>query len=97
MWVNPVHRWFVINGIDRDSAETLKLVRFKYKESAMTTFNYFRRGKYETTIYFTFILVLHDSLIPSTSNNLLYKRWETANPYIEVIYMGIKKFSTWLI
>ena len=35
-------------------------------------------------------------LIPSTSKDLLWKRWEKANSYNEGRHMGIKKFSNWL-
>ena len=42
------------------------------------------------------MLVLCDFLIPSSSKDLLWKRWETANPYNEGRHIWIKKFSNWL-
>jgi hypothetical protein len=95
-WVNAVQRWLVIKGIDLDSAEALEVVGFKLKGSALTTYNHFRREKGKDATFFSFMLVLRDFLIPSTSKDLLWKRWETANPYNEGRHMGIKKFSNWL-
>ena len=62
----------------------------------MTTYNHFRRYKHKTAIFLTFMLVLHEFLIPSTSKNLLWKRRDTTNPYNEGKHMQIKKFSNWL-
>ena len=42
------------------------------------------------------MLGLRDFLIPSTSKNLLWKRWKMTNPYNKGRHMGIKKFSNWL-
>ena len=79
-----------------DSAEALEVVRFQLKESALTTYNYFRNDKGNTATFFSFMLVLCDFLIPSTSKELLWKRSEKANPYNEGRYMVIKKFSNGL-
>ena len=86
----------LVKGIDLHSAEALEVVRFKLKGSALTTYNHFRRAKGKTAIFFSFMLVLCDFLILSTSKDLLWKRWETANPYNKGRYMGRKKFSNWL-
>ena len=85
-----------MKGIDLDSAEALEVVRFKLKGSALTTYNHFRREKGKTAIYFIFMLVLRDFLILSTCKDLLWKRWETANPYNKGRHIGIKKLSNWL-
>ena len=95
-WVNDVQRWLVIKGIDLDSAEALEVVGFKLKESALTSYNHFRRDKGKTATFFSFILVLHDLSIPCSSKDLLWKRWETANPYNEGRHMERKKFFNWL-
>ena len=86
----------VFKGIDLNSAEALEVVVFKLKGGSLTTYNDFRRDKGKTATYFSFMLVLHDFLIPSTSKDLPWKRWETANPYNEGRYIRIKKFSNWL-
>ena len=61
----------VINRIDLDSAEALEVVGFKLKERALTTYNQFRRDKGKNATFFSFILVLRDFLIPTTSKDLL--------------------------
>ena len=92
-WVNAVQRWLVIKGIDSYSTEALEDVGCKLKGSALTTYNHFRRDKGKTATFFSLMLVLRDFFIPSTSKDLLWKRWETAKHYNEGRYMGIKKFS----
>ena len=69
-WVNPVQRWVVIKGIDLDSAETLEVVAFRLKGSALTTDNYFRRDKRKTATFFSFIPTLLNFLIPSNIKDL---------------------------
>ena len=86
----------VIKGIDLNSAEALEVIGYKLKGSALTTYNHFRRDKGKTATFFSFMLVLRDFLISSTSKDLLRKKWETANPYNEGRHVGIKKFSNWL-
>ena len=95
-WVNAVQCWLVIKGIDLDSAEALEVVGFKFKGRTLTTYNHFRRDKGKNATFFSFMLVLRDFLISSTSKDLLWKRWETANPYNEGRHMVIKMFSNWL-
>ena len=95
-WVNAIPRWLLIKGIDLNSTEAVEVVGFKLKGSALTTYNHVIRDKGKTVIFFSFMLVLLDFLIPSTSKDLLWKRWETANPYDERRHMGIKKVSNWL-
>ena len=80
-----------------DSAELLNIVRFKLKGSSLATCNHFRREKGKTATFFSFILILRDALIPSTSKDLPWKRWEMANPYNKGRHSGIKKFSSGLI
>ena len=72
-WVNAVQCWLVIKGIDLDSAEALEVVGFKLKVSALTTYNHVRRYKGKTATYFSFMMVLRDLVIPSSSKNLLWK------------------------
>ena len=91
-WVNAVQRLLVIKGIDLDSAEALNVVRFKLKGSALTTYNHFRRDGGKTAPFFSSMLVLRGFLIPSTTKDLLWKQWETANLYNKGTHMGIKKF-----
>ena len=86
----------VIKAIDLDSTEALEVVGFKLKGSTLTTYNHFRRDKGKTATFFCFMLALRDFLIPSTSKDLLWKRWETANPYNAGRHIRIKKFSNWL-
>ena len=95
-WVNAVPCWLVIKGIDLDSTEALEVVGFKLKGSTLTTYNHFSRDKGKTFIFFGFMLVLHDVLIPSTSQDLLWKIWDTDKPYNEGRHMGINKYSNWL-
>ena len=96
-WVNVVQRWLVIKGIDLDSGETLEVVGCKYKGSTLTTYNHFKRDKGKTNTFFSFMLVLRNILIPSTSKDQLWKSWETGNPDSAGRHIGIKKFSNWLI
>ena len=86
----------VIKGIDLYSAEALEVVGLKLKVRALTTFNNCRRDKGKTATFFSFMLVLRDFLIPSTSKYLLWNQWETSNHYKEGRHRGIKKFSDWL-
>ena len=95
-WVNAVQRWLVIKGIDLDSLEALEVVGFKLKGSDLTTYNHSTIVKDKTATSLIRMLVLHDFLIPSTSEDVLWKRLETANPYNEGKDIGIKKFSNWL-
>ena len=82
-WVNAVQHWLVIKEIDLDSTEALEVVGFKLKGSTLTTYNHFRREKGKTATFFSCMLVLHDFLIPSSSKDLRWKRWETAYHYNE--------------
>ena len=86
----------VIKAIHLDSAEPLEVIEFKLKGSTLTSYNCFSREKCKRGKFFTFMQVLRDFLIPSTSKHLLWKRWEMANPYNEERHMWIKKFSNWL-
>ena len=86
----------VITAIDWDSAEGLETFGFKLKGSALTTYNHFRRDKGNNPTFFGFMLVRQDILIASTSQDLLWKRWETANPYKKGGHIRMKKFSNWL-
>ena len=66
-WVNAVQCWLVIKGIVLHRAEPFEVVGFKLKGSPITTYDHFRRDKGKTATFFTFMLVLWDFLIPSTS------------------------------
>ena len=83
----------VIKGIELDSAEALEVAGFRLKESSLTIYDHIRRDKGKSATFFSFILILGDVLIPSTSKNLLWKRWETANPCNERRHIRIQKFS----
>ena len=85
-----------MKGIDLQSVEALEVLGFKLKGSPLTSYNHFRRDNSKTASFFSFVLVLYEFLIPSPSKDLLWKRWETANPYNEGRHMGIQKFSHWL-
>ena len=54
-----------------DLAAALEVVEFKLKGIAPTTYNHFSRDKGKAITLFTFMLVLSDFLIPSTSKDLL--------------------------
>ena len=93
--VNAVQRWLVIKVIDLDSAEAFDVVGFKLKGSAFIRLVIIISEETKTRLV-SFMLLLCEILCPSTSKDLLWKRWETANPYNEGRYIGIKKFSNWL-
>ena len=95
-WVKIVQCWLVIKRIGLNSAEALEVIGFKLKESALTTYNHCKRDKGKTAILFSIILVQHDFLIPFTRKSLLWKTWETANPYNEGGHVGIQNFFNWL-
>jgi len=46
--------------------------------------------------FFSFMLVLREFLIPSTSKDLLWKEWEAATLHKDGRHMGIKTFANWL-
>ena len=78
------------------SIEALEVIGFKLKGCALSTYNHFTKDKGKTATFFSFMLVLRDFVILSISKDLLWKRWETANPNNKERHMGIKKFSNWL-
>ena len=60
-----------MQGTDFNSAEALGIIGFLRKESSLTPYNQFRRNKVNSAIFCTYVLVLHEFVIPSTSKDLL--------------------------
>ena len=85
-----------MTGISLESKEALDFIGFKLQGSALTTYNHHLiKEKYKASV-FSFILVLWEFLIPSTSKDLIKKEWEAASPHKDRRHMGIKTFTNWL-
>jgi len=95
-WVNAIQRWLSRKGIRLESKEALDFIGFKLQGSAPTTYNHHLIKEQDKASFFSFILVLREFLIPSTSKDLLWKEWEAASPHKDGRYMGIKSFANWL-
>jgi len=74
----------------------LDFIGFKLQGSALTTYNHHLLKEKVKPSFFSFMLVLREFLIPSTSKHLLWKEWESASPYKDGRHMGIKTFANWL-
>jgi len=95
-WVNAIQRWLSMKDIRLESKEALDFIGFKMQGSALTTYNHHLIKKKDKASFFSFMLVLREFLIPSTSNDLLWKEWEAATPHKDGRHMGIKTFANWL-
>jgi len=79
-WVNVIQRWLNMKGIRLESKEVLDFIGFKLQGSALTTYNHHLIKEKDKASFFSFMLVLREFLIPSTSKDLLWKEWEAASP-----------------
>jgi len=95
-WVNAIQRWLSMKGIRLESKEALDFIGFKVQRSALTTYNHHLIKEKDKASFFSFMLVLREFLIPSTSKDLLWKEWEAASPNKDRRHMGIKTFANWL-
>ena len=71
----------------------LDFIGFKLQGSALTTYNHNRIKEKDKVSFFSFMLVLREFLIPSTSKNLPMKEWEAASPHKDGRHMGINTFA----
>jgi len=92
-WVNAIQRWLSMKGISLESKEALDFIGFKLQGSALTTYNYHLIKEKDKASFFSFMLVLREFLIPSTSKDLLWKEWEATSPHKDGRHMGIKTFA----
>jgi len=74
----------------------LDFIGFKLQGSALTTYNHHLIKEKDKVSFFSFMLILREFLIPSTSKDRLWKEWEAASPNRDGRYMGIKTFANWL-
>jgi len=95
-WVNAILRWLSIKGISLESKEAWHFIGFKLQGSALTTYNHHLIKEKDKASFFSFMLVLREFLIPSTSKDLLWKEWEAVSPQKDGRHMGIKTFTNWL-
>jgi len=79
-----------------ESKEELDFIGFKLQCSALTTHNHHLIKEKDKASFFSFILVLREFLIPSTSKDLLWKEWEAASRNKNGRHMGIKTFTNWV-
>jgi len=96
IWVNTIQRWLSMKGIRLESKEVLDFIGLKLQGSAFITYNHHLIKGKDKASFFSFMLVLREFLIPSTSKDVLWKEWETASPHKDGRHMGIKTFTNWL-
>jgi len=70
-WVNAIQRWLSMKGTRLESKEVLHFIGFKLQGSALTTYNHHLIKEKNNGSFFSFMLVLREFLIPSTSKDLL--------------------------
>jgi len=85
-----------MKGIRFESKEVLDFIGFKLQGRAITTYNHHLIKEKDKASFFSFMLVLQEFLIPSTSKDLLWKEWEAVSPYKHERHMSIKTFANWL-
>jgi len=85
-----------MKGIRLESKEALDFIGFKLQGGTRTTYNHYLITEKDKASFFSFMLVLQEFLIPSTSKNLLWKEWEAALRYKDGRHIGIKTFTNWL-
>jgi len=93
IWVNVIQRWLSMKGIRLESKEALDFIGFKLQGSALTTYNHQLIKEKDKSSFFSFMLILWEFLIPSTSKDLLWKEWEAASPNKDRRHMAIKTFA----
>jgi len=74
--VNGIQRWLSMKAIRLESKEGLDFIGFKLQGSALTTYNHHLIKEKDNASFFSFMLVLREFHIPSTSNDLLWKEWK---------------------
>jgi len=95
-WVNSIQRCLSIKAIRLESKEALDFIGFKLQGSALTTYNHHLIKEKNKASFSSFMQVLREFLIPSTSEDHLWKEWEAASPHKDRRHMGIKSFANWL-
>jgi len=85
-----------MKSIRLESKEALDFIQFKLQGSALTTYNHHLIKEKDNASFFSFMLVLWEFLIPSTTKDLLWKCWEAESPHKGGWHMGIKTFANWL-
>jgi len=85
-----------MKGIRLVLKQELDFIGFKLQGSALTTYNHHLIKEMDKAFFFSFMLVLREFLISSTSQDLLWKEWEAASPHKDGRHMGIKSFANWL-
>jgi len=91
--VNAIQRWLSMKGIRLESKEALDFIGFKLRGSALTTYNHHLIKEKDKASFFSFMLVLWEFLIASTSKDILWKEWQAATPHKDGRHMGIKTFA----
>jgi len=95
-WVNAIQRWLSMKGTRLESKEALDFIPCKLQDSARTTYNHHLIKEGNKASFFSFMLMLREFLIPSTSKDLPWKELVPASPHKDWRYMGIKTFANWL-
>jgi len=85
-----------MKGIRLELKEAWDFFGFKLQGSALTTYNHHLIKEKDKASFLSFMLVLREFLIPSTSKDLLWKELEAASPHKDGRHMGIKSFANWL-
>jgi len=85
-----------MRGIRLESKKALEFIGFTLQGSALTTYNHHLIKEKDKASFFSFILVLLEFFIPSSSKDLLWKEWEAASPHKDGQHMGIKTLTNWL-
>jgi len=60
-----------MKGIRLELKDTLEFIGFKLPDSALTTYNHHLIKEKDKASFFSFMLVLREFLIPSTSKDLI--------------------------
>ena len=70
-----------MKGIRLESKEELDFIGYQLQGSALPTYNYHLIKEKDKASFFSFMLVLREFLMPSTSKDLQWKEWEAASPH----------------
>jgi len=70
-----------MKGIRLEWKEALDFIGFKLQDSGLTTYNHHLNKEKDKVSFFSFMLVLQEFLIPSTSKDILWKCWEAASSH----------------
>ena len=77
-WTQRMETYISFNGIDLNTEKALTIVGFRLEEQALLVFNQFKREA-PVKDFYTFMVHLRKYTIPSTSIDLLWKKWDEAN------------------